>query len=337
MNIQRRPLIAGGVALVAAPFTLAQQPEKTRTLALFGAGPRPTPKESAENPMLARLQKLGWIEGQNLIVERAFAEGRGNNRLRELAAELIAKRPDVIWTGDPEVAIAAARATKSIPIVFWSVASPVEQGLIDSMARPGRNVTGVANYDGIEVSTKRLEIVRACAPAIKRVSWIWSSTLTQTVTGGMLRGGGVTVRMAAKNLGFDELQNFFIDTRRSFDTTFAAMMEFGAQAFVMGYSELWWQHRKLIIDFAMRNQLPNVYGSSQFVEAGGLASYGPDQIDMAVYSMSYVDKILRGAKPADLPVEMPSRYVLAINLRAAKALGITVPQSLLLRADQVIP
>ena len=183
---------------------------------------------------------------------------------------------------------------------------------------------------------KRLEVLRNCAPAVKRVAWIQSGNLLETMAGG--RVGSLNwdaMLAAARNLGFD-LQHHSIDTRENFDITFDAILHSQRQAFVMGYSELLLQHRKLIVDFAMRHRLPNVCASSEFVEAGGLASYGPDQVAMAVYSMSYVDKILRGAKPADLPVEMPKQYVLAINLKTAKELGLTLPQSLLLRADEVI-
>ena len=335
MNLRRRPLIAGGAALMAARLTLAQQPKKTRTLGLFGVGPRPTPKDIAESPTLARLRELGWTEGGNLTVERSYAEGKAN-RLRELATELVAKLPDVIWTANPEAAIAAARATRTIPIVFWSVPYPVEQGLIDSLARPGRNVTGVAFFQGQNVALKRLELLRNCAPTVKRVAWIQSGNLQETMSGGRPYGSDYDALLtAAQKLGF-ELQYHSVDTRENFDIAFDAILHSLQQAFVLGYSELLLQHRKLIVDFAMRHRLPNVYASSQFVEAGGLASYGPDQVAMAVYSMSYVDKILRGAKPADLPVEIPNRYVLALNLKTAKELGLTLPQSLLLRADEVI-
>ena len=335
MNIGRRPLIAGGAALMATRLTPAQQPKKTRTLGLFGVGPRPTQKDIAESPTLARLRELGWTEGGNLIVERSFAEGKAN-RLRDLATELVAKLPDVIWTANPEAAIAAARATRTIPIVFWSVPFPVEQGLIDSFARPGRNVTGVAFFPGLDVSLKRLELLRNCAPTVKRVAWISSWNLRETMSGGRVYGStwGATITAALK-LGF-ELQWHPIDTRENFDIAFDSILNSQQQALAVDYSELLLQHRKLTVDFAMRHSLPNIYASSQFVEAGGLASYGPDPVAMAVYSMSYVDKILRGAKPADLPVEIPSQYVLAVNLTTAKELGLTLPQSVLLRADKVI-
>ena len=335
MTIRRRPLIAGGAALMAARLTLAQQPKKTRTLGLFGVGPRPTPKDIAASPTLARLRELGWTEGGNLTVERSYAEGKAN-RLRELATELVAKLPDVIWTANPEAAIAAARATRTIPIVFWSVPYPVEQGLIDSLARPGRNVTGVAFSQGLDVALKRLEVLRNCAPAVKRVAWIQSGNLLETMAGGRMGLLNWDALLAAsQNLGFD-LQHYSVDTRENFDIAFDRILNSQRQAFVMGYSELLWQHRKLIVDFATRHRLPNVYASSQFVQGGGLASYGPDQVAMAIYSMSYVDKILRGAKPANMPVELPSQYVLAVNLKTAKELGLTLPQSLLLRADEVI-
>ncbi len=245
--------------------------------------------------------------------------------------------PAVIWAADPEAAIAAAQATRTIPIVFWSVPYPVEQHLVHSFARPGGNVTGVALFSGVELLAKRLEALRDCTPAVKRVAWIQTSSPLETVEGGIMPGNmSYFPSLYAHDLGL-ELQHYWIETRKDFDTAFEAITRSRLQALAMpAFTELFWEHRKLIIDFAMRNQLPNVCGSSQFVEAGGLVSYGADPVAMAVYSMSYVGRLLRGAKPADLPVERPNRYVLAVNLRTAKALGITIPQSLLWRADEVI-
>ena len=333
-TFQRRQFLIASGALLSAPSAIAQQQSKTRTLGLIGVGLRPTAKENADSPMLARLRELGWTEGLNLIIERSYAEGR-TDLLPELVAELIAKRPDVIWTHNPEATIALARATKTIPIVFWSVPFPVEQGLIDSFARPGRNVTGVAFFPGVEIATKRLELLRNCAPDIKRVAWIQSANILGMVAGGTYRAVTKAADIAAQNLGL-QLQHYWIETREDLDAMFNSIVTLRLQAFVMPINQLLWQHRQLIIDFAMRNQLPNVYGWSGIVEAGGLASYGADQNDMAAYSMRYVDKILRGARPADLPVEIPNRYVLAVNLKAAKALGLKISQSVLLRADQVI-
>lgn len=333
-KFQRRQLLIASGALLSAQRSLAQQQSKTRTLGLIGVGLRPTAEADAAHPVFARLRELGWIEGQNLVIERSYAEGR-TDLLPELAAELIAKRPDVIWTHNPEAAIAVARATKTIPLVFWSVPFPVEQGLIDSFARPGHNVTGVAFFPGIEVATKRLELLRNCAPDIKRVAWIQSANILGMVAGGTYRAGTKAADIAAQNLGL-KLQHYWIETREDLDAMFTSIVTLRVQAFAMPVNQLLWQHRQLIIDFAMRNRLPNVSGFSGFVEAGGLASYGADQNDMAAYSIRYVDKILRGAKPADLPVEIPNRYVLAVNVKAAKELGLKISQSVLLRADQVI-
>lgn len=331
---RREFLVATGAVLVA-PFARAQQAAKVRILGTLGVGTRLTPEQIAKSPFFARLRELGWIEGQNLTVERFFAEGR-SDRLPEVVAELISKRPDVIWTMNPDAAIAAARATTTIPIVFWSVGYPIEQGLIDSLARPGRNATGVAFFTGAEIYGKQMEFVREIVPGFKRLAWLRSADTARTVAGGFYRAGVTSVlESAAKTLGL-ELRQYWVDKAEDFDAAFKAIVDSRAQAFGVPINDLTWRHRQLIVEFASRNRLPDIYSYSGFVDAGGLISYGPDQLAMALQSMSYVDKILRGAKPSELPVEMPSRYDLVINLKTAKALGVTVPQSVLLHAHRVI-
>lgn len=332
--VRRRQFLIASGGLLAARLAGAQQTAKTRILGALGVGPRPTPEQLVQSPVLARLRQLGWIEGQNLAVARFYAEGRAD-RLPELAAELVNQRPDVIWTQNPDAAIAAARATKTIPIVFWSVGYPIEQGLIDSFAHPGRNVTGVAFFTGAEVLTKQLEFLRELAPSIKRVAWFTSASTLRTVAGGEYRRSLSVLESAAQSLGI-ELQRHWVDKREDFDAAFNAIVDSRAQAFGAPINEVTWQHRQLILEFAIRNRLPSVYAFSGFAEAGGLVSYGPDQLAMMIQSVSYIDKILRGAKPADLPVEMPSRYDLVVNLKTAKALGLKVPQSILVRADRAI-
>ena len=334
-NGQRRKFLLASSALLAAPFARAQQTSKTRILGVLSVGTRPTPEQIARSPVFARLRELGWIEGQNLAVERFYAEGRAD-RLPEIVAELINRRPDVIWTTNPDAAIAAARATTTIPIVFWSVGFPIEQGLIDSFARPGRNCTGVAFFTGAEIYGKQIQFVQEIVPGVKRLAWLRSADTSRTVAGGVYReGAGLILESAVKTLGL-ELRQYWVDKPDDFDAAFNAMLNFRAQAFGVPINDLTWRHRQLLVEFAIRNRLPSTYAFSGFVEAGGLISYGPDQLAMAVQSISYVDKILRGAKPGELPVEMPSRYDLVINLKTAKLLGLTAPQSLLLRADRVV-
>lgn len=333
-RVRRRQFLIATGALLAAPFAGAQQAAKTRILGVLGVGPRPTPEERARSPLIARLRQLGWIEGQNLVFESFWAEGR-EDRLPELAAQLIAKRPDVIWMSNPETAVAAAGATKTIPIVFWGVPYPVEQGLVDSYARPGRNITGLAFQAGDEYMGKQLELLRELAPGIKRLAWLVYLRPQRTLAGGTYRASGDVIGSAARTLGI-ELRRHFIDKREDFDVAFKAIVDSRAQAIVASMNQLTYQYRQLLAEFALRNRLPSASTNTVFVEAGCLVSYGPDFVAMMVQSMSYVDKILRGAKPAELPVEMPNRYDLAINLKTAKAIGIKVPQSILVRANKVI-
>lgn len=331
-HVGRRQFVIASGALLAARLAGAQQAASKRILGVLGVGPPPTPEQQA--PGRERLRELGWVEGQNFVFESFYAEGRAE-RLPELATQLIAKRPDVIWMSNPETAVAAAGAIKTIPIVFWGIPYPVEQGFVDSYARPGRNITGVAFQSGPEIYGKQMELLRELAPGIKRLAWFSYLRPNRTLAGGVYRSSEAVIDSAAQNLGI-ELRRHFIDKREDFDVAFKAIIDSRAQAIVAPINQLTFQYRQLLADFALRNRLPSASTNRLFVEAGCLVSYGPELGAMMVQSLSYVDKILRGAKPAELPVEMPNRYDLAINLKTAKALGITVPQSILMRADLVI-
>jgi putative tryptophan/tyrosine transport system substrate-binding protein len=283
----------------------------------------------------ATLRSLGWIEGQNLIVESAFAEYKPE-RLPALVEELIRKRVDVIWTFLPDAAIAAARATTTIPIVFANTSWPVEQGLIQSFARPGRNVTGVATYTGIEVSTKRLEFLKAIAPTATRLSWILGSAKEPTVD-----GTGFDVRplldSAARSLDY-EVRYHILQRGEDVDPVLAEVLAWRAQALAVAGTAAVFQVRERIANFALSNRLPLAAASFTLVEVGGLLSYNDAGAATAsiAHSLGYVDRILRGARPEDLPVERPSTYELVINLKTAKALGLHVPPAVLLRAGRVI-
>ncbi len=265
---------------------------------------------------------------------RPDAAGR-EDRLPELAEELVRKRVDVIWALGPEAAVAAARATKTIPIVFWGVGYPVEQGLIDSYARPGRNVTGMAFFTGAELATKVLQLLSEIAPGARRVAAIVTPSAISTVKGDQYVGGAPVIESAAKSLGF-EYRAHRVAKREDFDSVFAAILDSRAQALVTYGTTTTFRERQRIVDFANRNRLPSAFNQREFVEAGGLLSYGADTRETIFQSMLYLDRILRGARPADLPVELPSRYDLAINLKTAQSLGLTIPQSILVRVDHVI-
>lgn len=283
----------------------------------------------------AKLAALGWVEGQNLVIERAFANYQAQ-RLPALAQELIRKRVDLIWASLPEATIAAARATRTIPIVFINVAWPVEQGLIESYARPGRNVTGVASYTGLEVSTKRLDFLKALAPNLTRLSWILGSATEPTVD-----GTGFDIRpvleQAARSLGYD-VRFHFVRKNDDLEAVFAEVLAWRAQALAVAGNPGLFVLNERIAAFALGHRLPTASVTPTLVEAGGLLSYNAAGLfDLAVpRSLEYVDQIFRGARPADLPVDQPSRYELVVNLRTARALGLHVPQTLLLLASRVI-
>ena len=335
-----RALLA--LATVAGPFARnaqGQQREPVRRIGylILDAAPVPrlTPEQWRQRPLSMALRTLGWDEGRNLIIERAHADLK-IDMLPQLAAELVRKRVEVIVTSGPEATVVAARATKTIPIVFFNVVWPQEQGLIESFARPGRNVTGVTFYSGVEVSTKRMELLREVAPAAKRLSWLWPPDYQETVAGARF-DMTPAFQAAAKALGF-ELRLHAIRRSEDIDTAFAEILAWRAQA-MMASSE--YVHRALerVVGFALSRRLPSAFPGPEFVEAGGLMSYGAgrDELRSLFFrSAEYVDRILRGALPGALPVEQPKRYELTINLPTAKALALTIPQSVLLRADRVI-
>lgn len=322
----RRRLLAAAGALVAASWAAAQPAARIPTLGILSPN---RPPKGMEHP----LAKYGWKPGETLLIEFPDAGG-SEQRLPELAAQLVAKRVDVIWANSPDAALAAARATSTIPIVFWGVVYPIEMGLIDSFARPGRNVTGVAYTASPESDAKRLELLHEIAPAVHRLAFI-SAPVRVDATRDAAHELQRRMRDAARRLEYD-LRQFEVETPEDFDAAFAQILDWRAEAVMTQPSTLLNRERKRIIDFANRHKLPSVFTLPDYVESGGLVAYAIDTRRTIARSFEYVDRILRGAKPADLPVELPSNYVLAVNLRTAKLLGLTVPQSILARADRVI-
>jgi putative ABC transport system substrate-binding protein len=327
---RRRFLIAAG-GLLVAPITRGQA--RTPTLGILTPHP-PSPEFAGGKDIVSiTLRKHGWTPGQSVIFDRPNAGGR-EDLLPEIAAGLVQRKVDVIWALGPEAAIAAARATSTIPIVFWGVPFPIEQGLIESYARPGRNVTGVAWYASPEVDAKRLELLKQIAPAAKRLAHLSVPTAARTVDGKTIVMKGVTAPAAAK-LGY-EFRSFEVEKSEHFAGAYAAILDWRAQAITVSGTTLTVRERTGIIEFANANRLPSAYTLRDFVEAGGLVSYAIDWRPTMARSVHHVDRILRGAKPADLPVDLPSSYETAVNLKTARLLGLTVPQSVLLRADRVI-
>ncbi len=280
---------------------------------------------------LQGLRDLGYLEGRNVVIEIRDAEGK-LERLPALAAELVALKVDVILAGGTAQALAAMEATRTIPIVFTAAVDPVADGLVTSLARPGGNVTGVSSLVS-ELVGKWLELLKQAVPGISRVAVLWHpGTLGERTEKDMLKGADV----AARGLGM-RLQ--FVEARGpgDFDRAFSDMTRARAGALTVWASPMFVSERRRLVDLAAKNRLPAVYGLREFVDAGGLMAYGPNAADVFRRTATYVDKILKGAKPGDLPVEQPTKFELVINLKAAKALGLTIPQSLLQRADEVIP
>jgi putative ABC transport system substrate-binding protein len=332
MDRRRFVALIGGA--FAAPLTRAQKATRVPTVGLLTPHPRESPEQAARSPVPARLKQLGWVPGETIKIDRPDGEGR-EDRLPAMAEELVRKQVDVIWAIGPEAAVAAARATQTIPIVFWGVPYPIEQGLIDSFARPGRNVTGIAFQPGIGPLLKVLELLKEIAPSTKRIAGVFTPSASTDVKGKVLLGARPDFESAAKKLGI-ERRLYEVARVEDFEQLFAAILKARAQALVVPGTTLTFRERKRFVDFANRNRLASAFNQREFVEAGGLFSYGIDSMDTALQTLGYVDRILRGAKPADLPVEMPSKYELVVNAATAKALGLKVPQSVLLRADRVI-
>jgi putative ABC transport system substrate-binding protein len=336
--MQRRDAISALLALGAAadPLGVCAQsnpPTQSKTLGILTLASAQDSERFWLPQFRSKLKALGWVEGQNLVIEIAFADNKVE-RLAAMAEELVRKPVDVIWADT--AAIAAARATRTIPIVFVNVSWPVEQGLIESYGRPGRNVTGVTTYTGVEVSIKRLEFLKAVAPTATRLSWILGSATEPTVDGAGLDLKPV-LSQAARSLGYD-VRYHFLHKSEDLDSVFADIVASRAQALAVAGNLVTFVARERIAAFALSHRLPTACAAIFSVEAGGLLAYnaaGGASAAMAP-SLEYVDRILRGARPADLPVLQPSNYELVLNLNTAKALGLLVPQSVLLRAGRVI-
>lgn len=274
------------------------------------------------------LREFGWIEGQNMVIDYRLAEGR-LDRLPDLAAELVRLKVDVIAAGPTPPALAAKSATGTIPIVMLGAAEPVALGLIKSLARPGGNVTGLSWSVNLEIIGKGLELLKGTVPNIRRVAILWNpANPAQAIAVEELK-------VAARSLG---LQLELVEARgpNDFDGVFTAMAKRRVEALLVVPDSLFVLHGVRLAELEAKSRLPTIHGLRQNVDAGSLMSYGPSSTAVWRRAAYFVDKILRGANPSDLPVEQPTKYELIINLRAAKALGLRIPQSVLARADEVI-
>ena len=305
----------------------AQEPRKIPRIGFLSASSR-----STSGPLYAAflegLQQIGFVEGKNIIIDSRWADGKAE-RLPELAAELIRLKVDIIVVGPVQPALAAKKATTTIPIVITTVADPVEFGLVSSLARPGGNITGLTSAPGIELNGKRLEVLKEVFPNVSRVAVLWNPDNPGSVVNKKAN------ETPARSLGI-KLQSVEMRQPSDLETAFTSMKKAGAEVLVTINSPLVSSQVQRIVNLAAKNRLPGIHAESRWTEAGGLMSYGPNYFDLCRRAATYVDKILKGAKPGDLPIEQPRKFEFIINLKTAKQIGLTIPQSVLFRADRVI-
>jgi putative ABC transport system substrate-binding protein len=310
--------------LAAAPAAAAQQTRKVPQIGFLVF----VSSEARYRGFQQGLRELGYVEGQNIAIEFRSADG-SLERLSDLADELVRLQVDVIVAGSTVGAKAAKRATSTIPIVMANVADPVGTGLVSSLARPGGNITGLSTM-GQDLSGKRLELIKEVVPRLRRIGVLWYQDSPSSVAA--FKG----LKAAAQSLGVDVRSLGVRPPVPEIDKAFGTAINWRADALIALDDSLIFSNRTRIIALAARYRLPAVYGYREFPDAGGLMAYGPSRHDMYARAATFVDKILKGTKPADLPVEQPTRFELVINVKTAKALGITIPQSVLIRTDQVI-
>ena len=315
------------VSLALSPLAgEAQQTGKVPRIGYVVLSPlteTPSPERAA---FVAGLRELGWVEGKTIAIE--YRSAKWNHELfDDLAEELVRMKVDIIVTAGGETApMAVRRASSTIPIVMAVSNDPVAAGLVNNLAKPGGSVTGMSLMTP-ELGPKRLELLKEAAPRVSRLAVLWNPTFSKAE----LRA----TEAAARKLGVT-LQPMEVRNAQDLSRVFAGLETEPPDALTMFFDPLSTGYRELIADFAKKHRLPTIFGAKEFAQAGGLMSYAPDVPDLFRRAAGYVDRILKGAKPADLPVEQPTKFELVINLKTAKALGLTIPQTLLLRADQVI-
>ena len=329
-KIQNRKLV--GIVAIGITFAMcgavaqAQQPTKIPRIGYLAASPLSAIAARTE-AFRQGLRELGYVEEKNIVIEWRSAEGKFD-RARGLAAELVRRNVDVIVTGGPMDTRAAKEATSTIPIVMTWDQDPIGSGFVASLARPGGNITGLSIL-APEISGKQLELLKEIVPRLSRVAFLGNST--EPGNAQTLR----EVEAAAQAFGV-QLQYLDVLAPRDIETAFGAASKGRAHAVLVLTSPVVYPQRTLVVDLALKTRLPAIYYRRQFVEDGGLMSYGVSQTDLDRRAATYVDKILKGAKPAELPVEQPTKFELIINLKAAKQIGLTIPPNVLARADKVI-
>jgi putative ABC transport system substrate-binding protein len=300
----------------------AQRPPPAPRVGYLGG----SPSSPLLEPFRQGLRELGWIEGQTIAIEYRWTEGRAE-RLPGLVAELIRLNVDIIYTqGSNEAASVAKQATATIPIVFTTPTDPLAVGLVSNLARPGGNVTGLGG--GVQIS-KRVELLKEAVPKITRLAVLWNPTNPSAPP--LTRD----VEEAAKTFGL-QLQLIAVRKPADLDRAFSAMTHERASALLVFGDPLFFVQRARLVELAAKHRLPAIYNRTEYAKAGGLMAISANDIEQERRAAVYIDKILKGTKPGDLPVEQPTRFELVINLKTAKALGLTIPPSMLMRADQVI-
>jgi len=319
-------LVLGALFFALCFYANAQQPAKVPRIG-FLSSLSPAAVSARMDAFRQGLRELGYVEGKNIVIESRWAEGK-TERLPELAAELVRLKVDVIVTGGPSVNRFAKEATVTIPIVLAFDNDPVGNGFAASLARPGGNVTGLSALSP-EISGKQLELLKEIVPTLSRVAVLGNSA--EPANALVLR----EVELAAGAFGV-KLQYLDVLGPKDIETAFRAASKGRADAVLVLLSPVVISHRTQLVEIALRSRLPAIYFRPEFVEDGGLMSYATSFADLSRRAATYVDKILKGAKPADLPVEQPTKFELVINLKTAKQIGLTIPPDVLLRADKVI-
>jgi putative tryptophan/tyrosine transport system substrate-binding protein len=318
----------GGAAAAWPILAGAQQGDRMRRIGVLMPLAADNPDAQARTAaFLQGLQQLGWTVGQNVLIDTRWSAGDVASN-RKYAAELVALAPDVILTNGSAAAGPLLQATNTVPIVFMSVTDPVGAGFVDSLARPGGNATGFTSFE-YGNSGKWLELLKEIAPRVTRAAVLRDAAIAAGI------GQFGAIQSAAPSLGV-EVRPLHVRDAGEMERAFAAFARSSNGGLIVTSSSLALDHRELIITLAARHKLPAVYNNRFFVTGGGLISYGPDRIDQFRRAAGYVDRILKGEKPADLPVQAPTKYELVINLKTGKTLGIEIPTTLLARADEVI-
>jgi putative ABC transport system substrate-binding protein len=327
MMDRRRFLLTSLAGVLAAPRAVeAQRAGKVYRIGFLGNS-TPALEANLVGRFREGLRDLDYVEGLNVLIEYRWAEGQ-YERFTALIAELIALKVEVIVTAGTPASLAVKKATTSTPLVMVAVGDPVATGLVASLARPGGNITGLTSI-AEEMEGKRLELLREVAPKVSHIAVLWNAgSPIQVIQEREMQAAIRVVGMKMLSLG--------VRTAEQIEDAFATMVRERPGALFVLADRLFLHHRTRIMDFTAQHRLPGVHAYRELVEAGGLMSFGPSYAGMHRRAAYFVDRILRGAKPADLPVERPSKFELVINLKTAKVLGLTIPQSLLQRADQVI-